>query len=139
MIIEYTYLDENNKLKSNIIKNEIDNYYDNIIKSYLPLELQSSYTNDDNDIFWKFHSINENPALIIKDNNNNNKIIKIEYFKDGFNHRDDGPAIEYQDKDNLHFYLNGHFMFERFFAEETKHLICGLCEQFCKQLCFLGD
>ena len=136
MILEYTYLDENNELKSNIIKNEIDDYHPSVVKFYLPSKLQNSYMNIDNS-FWKFHSIKRRPALIIKDNN---KIIKIEYFKDGFNHRDDGPAIEYLRYEKLlTFYLNGKFILPYKFAEETNHLICKSCRTFCKQLCFLGD
>lgn len=141
MIIEYSYLDENNEIKFNVIKNVFDNIKGDVhpgyirIRESLPGELQDSYMNFHNSIH-KFHSINEKPAFIIK--NNNNEIFIKEYFKNGNHHRDDGPAIKY--KYNFDFigqyYLNSIWLDINKFAEKTSHLVCYHCNSFCKQKCF---
>lgn len=59
----------------------------------------------------------------------------INYFDiNGYRHRNDGPS--YQDSFLVNFYLNGDFNLPYIFAENTNHLICKYCENFCNQECF---
>ena len=141
MIIEYTYLDKNNKKGSGMSTvNIIDSYLDFhpgwlFIRDSLPEKFQDSYMNQSNSLY-KIHSFNEKPAVIIKNNKNEIKI--IEYFKEGFNHRDNGPSIQIKTKkyNKIMFHLNGNSYLPYKFAEETNHLICKSCRTFCKQCCF---
>lgn len=53
-------------------------------------------------------------------------------------HRDDGPAMEI--KNYFHssvFRLNNLHISRFHFANETKHLICNSCNNFCNQRCFI--
>ena len=134
MIIEYTYLDENNEFKSNIIKNNIENTLYENVKYSLPENLRQSYVNYCYNTIWRFHSLENNPTLIVK--NNNNKIVRTEYFKNGFNHREDGAAINFDYDPYYAFFLNGKGLNKIIFAEKTNHLICKFCGEFCKQECF---
>lgn len=62
------------------------------------------------------------------------------YFINGWLHREDGPAyitiangILSNDKT---FWLRHDLYTEIKFAKKTNHLICNLCNKFCKQECF---
>ena len=58
----------------------------------------------------------------------------LEFWKDGFCHRLDGPAEDYLSY--IRFRINGKIFKIIDFAKETNHLICNLCNKFCKQYCF---
>ena len=139
MILEYTYLDENNNLK--IINTKISNlkfhkdiYLNSlIIESNLNKNVIRSFWNENHCLQkYKLHNLNK-PALIVKDKN---IILREEWFKDGFNHRLDGPAII--DQGDIVYYIGGQDLSDdsEDFANVTKHLICKSCEKFCKQSCF---
>ena len=96
-----------------------------------PSYLLDSYWNRESKI--KIHRKN-GPAYYL-DNN-----LHIEYFENGLNHRLDGPALLSKDKynniTNIN-YINGRLLWPKEFAEETSHLICEYCKEFCKQKCFV--
>lgn len=56
------------------------------------------------------------------------------FWKNGKSHRDDGPCANYYG--NFQFILNHITHDELNFAVKTNHLICNLCNKFCKQTCF---
>ena len=49
--------------------------------------------------------------------------------------KDDGPCIIHINGIN-YYSLDGKCIFTKSFAEKTNHLICKLCNDFCKQSCF---
>lgn len=62
-----------------------------------------------------------------------------EYFFNGSLHKDDGPAIVYFENNiisNYFFYLEGNNIGIYSFVQQTNHLICKICYDFCKQSCF---
>ena len=64
---------------------------------------------------------------------------KAFFNKNGNLHNVNGPAIFPINKKNIQFYgyyLNDVFCSKMFFAENTNHLICKRCRDFCKQSCF---
>ena len=64
----------------------------------------------------------------------------IYFNKNGYRHRDNGPAIDDGEIDGIKiikFCLNGFHYEEPEFAEKTNHLICLNCYKFCKQECFI--
>ena len=57
------------------------------------------------------------------------------YFNlEGNIHRLDGPALINYYK---YYYINYKYYYEKEFAKETNHLVCRICENFCKQGCFI--
>lgn len=58
------------------------------------------------------------------------------YNKNYLVHRDDGYAAIYLNDNDGVFYINGISVNFIEFADETNHLICNYCREFCKQKCF---
>jgi len=57
------------------------------------------------------------------------------YWKKGFfMHKEDGPAD--RDWNYKYFHLNGSYKNLREFTEETNHILCINCFDFCNQKCF---
>ena len=74
----------------------------------------------------------ENDLFVIINNLSEEKFYLT---KTGMQHRLDGhAAIFCYDK---YFYIYGIYRNNLEFAKETKHLVCKLCYDFCKQKCFL--
>lgn len=122
----------NNELDCKIVPCNTDLY-----EMYIPEFLENSYWNHKSSDFI-IHN-DKGPALILKDNYN--KIIREEYFSNGYNHRIDGPAIyEYKARfynENYYmFIINGKVQTDFSFAIQTNHLRCKSCNKFCKQKCF---
>ena len=74
----------------------------------------------------KFHRIGR-PAINYCDG-------EKKWKENGKNHRLDGPAHIYNS--NKYYWINSKHYSEKEFAEETKHLICKSCGDFCRQKCF---
>lgn len=142
MELQYSYLDNNDTLHTmnTIIHDKLDFknnlIYDNTgtILNFLDENIIQSYNNEYIQKY-KLHNLNE-PAFIIKDKG---FILREEWFKNGFNHREDGPALI--DSGRFIFYINGEELGfyssqEEDFAVRTDHLICSWCDKFCKQKCF---
>lgn len=55
-------------------------------------------------------------------------------MENGIDHRLDGPAIIA--RNYIQFWINGTHFPKKMFAKETNHLICQVCNEFCKQECF---
>lgn len=67
------------------------------------------------------------------------KSLNCKHFtnKNGDLHRLDGYARIYNRNHYYDFYINGIYFSEYCFAGKTNHLICNLCQNFCKQECFI--
>ena len=71
-----------------------------------------------------------------------NKASKEKYYlnKYGMQHRLDGPAkifFNYQKQQYYKYYfINGIYLSNSQFAEDTNHLYCKSCYKFCNQKCF---
>lgn len=75
-------------------------------------------------------------------NNPDNFYLRINYYKNGYYHRDDGPA-EISHKEigprrhiKFDFYLEGKAYSFDDFCKKTNHLKCNYCKFICNQKCF---
>lgn len=96
----------------------------------------------ENESLWNYGKRNINKVLVHNDNgpaviwNTGSKW----FCKKGIIHREDGPAaiIVYRlsTYTYIRFFLNEKEYSCNIFALKTNHLICKICEKFCKQSCF---
>ena len=133
MFIKYSYLDNLNNFK--IIEKSVSSDLDTL-HLILP-ELHASYCNEKSE--YKFYSKNNTPSILIYDDNNN--LLREEYYENGVNHRLNGPSVRERalssDQFFYHYYINGsYFRYANDFAIKTNHIICDECNDFCNQNCF---
>ena len=100
------------------IKEESSLYFDSKNNLYVCIEPPQTVMSFNKE--GLLHNINR-PAIIVAN--------KEYFYKNGFRHREDGPA-------GLFFWLNDFKYLENEFAEKTNHLVCKVCNVFCKQKCF---
>ena len=65
-----------------------------------------------------------------------NKFDRIYFNLNGHWHRDDGPSIYPLDRNFIHYWLNDRGYCKVTFTKLTNHLLCKICQNFCKQNCF---
>lgn len=77
-----------------------------------------------------FHEKNKEFYILFLEN-------KIYLDKFGFYHRIDGKTYTINFPDNCFYWIHGEHYFAIEFAQKTNHLICKVCNEFCKQGCFM--
>lgn len=127
--IEHSFLDENNVLcKQRFIKP---------FPSLENLPVSKDFKEFEKKLVEgqiKLHSLNKPASIFYL---GNNKIYEA-YWENGLKHRLDGPSvIELFGKETKSlYYINNNLLSRNQFAQQTGHIICKLCYDFCNQKCF---